>query len=173
MKSIVLGGGCFWCTEAIFQGIKGVASVVSGYAGGGTDKTPDYWSIHSGNDNHAEVVRVEYDETVITLPQLLTIFFATHDPTTRNRQGYDKGSEYRSIILCSKDELSIVEQARDTAQQYWNDPIVTEIALLDAFYEAEEHHQNYYNTNQNNGYCQAIINPKLEKLQKQFKDFIV
>ncbi len=173
MKDIVLGGGCFWCTEAVFQRVKGVSEVVSGFAGGGAGGNPDYWSIHGNDSSHAEVVQVTYDEQVITLTELLDIFFGTHDPTTTNQPGTaDMGSEYRSIILCGEDELETANKAKDEAQKNWDKPIITEIKVLDKFTPAEEHHQNYYNNNQQAGYCQVIINPKLEKFQKKFTDYL-
>ncbi len=167
MKSIVLGGGCFWCTEAVFQRIKGVESVMSGYAGG-TTKNPTY----NSHGDHAEVIKVSYDESIISLQELLDVFFGSHDPTTTNQPGtVDEGPSYRSIILCSQDELELAEQAKETAQENWENPIITEIKILDGFYPAEDYHQNFYNTNPQVGYCQVIINPKLDKLQKNFSKY--
>lgn len=168
MNNIVLGGGCFWCIEAVFQRVRGVESVVSGYAGGETPN-PTY----DNHGNHAEVVRVSYDSTAISLQQLLEIFFGTHDPTTLNQPGTaDVGPGYRSIILCSEEELSTAQSALIEAQKVWEDPIITEIKVLDRFYPAEDYHQNYYNQNPQVGYCQVIINPKLEKFQKKFHDYL-
>lgn len=173
MKTIVLGGGCFWCTEAVFQRVKGVEKVVSGFAGGEPDEEPDYWKIHDADNNHAEVVQVTYDETVINLRVILEIFFGTHDPTTSQQPGTaDSGSEYRSIILCSEDELDTAQAAKDAAQKNWDQPIITEIKLLDTFTPAEEAHQNYYNENQSAGYCQVIINPKIAKLEQKFAEYL-
>ena len=173
MRTIILGGGCFWCTEAIFQQVKGVLSVTSGFAGGGTDLEPDYWKIHSDEYDHAEVVKIEYDESIVNLKTLLEIFFGTHDPTTTQQTGTaDSGNEYRSIILCSEDELETAKEARDLAQKLWDKPIITEIRVLDKFYPAEEYHQNYYQNNQQAPYCQVIINPKLNKLQSKFSDLL-
>jgi methionine-S-sulfoxide reductase len=163
MKSIVLGGGCFWCIEAIYQQVRGVTSVVSGYAGGDLDN-PTYLN----HGTHAEVVQLTYDEKIIQLETILDIFFYVHDPTTLNRQGNDVGTQYRSIILCSDDELSIAETAKTLAQKLWDDPIVTEIKILDVFHEAEDYHHDYFNQNQNNPYCQVVINPKLSKFQSKF-----
>lgn len=173
MKSIVLGGGCFWCIEAVFQRVKGVEKVVSGYAGGGSNFKPSYWDLHSGKHGHAEVVEVTYNPETITLEELLDIFFNVHDPTTLRQPGTgDDGQEYRSIISCAKYELSIAENAKNEAQKLWNNPIITEIKELDAFYPAEENHQNYYNNNQSAGYCQVIINPKLAKYEEKYSEYI-
>lgn len=167
MSSIVLGGGCFWCIEAVFQRAKGVESVVSGYAGG-EEANPTYQE----HGNHAEVVQITYDESVISLKTMLEIFFSIHDPTTLNFQGNDYGEQYRSIILCSESELKDVAEARDKAQADWDDPIVTEVKVLDKFYPAENYHQNYYNNNTSAGYCQVIINPKIAKFEKKFSEYL-
>lgn len=167
MKTIVLGGGCFWCIEAVFQQVKGIESVVSGYAGG--DKPNPTYHNHG---NHAEVVQLTYDESIIALQEILNIFFSVHDPTTLQQPGtIDYGESYRSIILTSEDELDIALQAKDLAQSNWDNPIITEIKPLDTFYPAEDYHQNYYQNNQSAGYCQVIINPKLEKFRKNFTDY--
>lgn len=168
MKTIVLGGGCFWCIEAVYQRVKGVESVVSGYAGGEKDN-PTYHD----HGNHAEVVQITYDESVVGLDKLLEIFFYVHNPTTLNFQGNDYGEQYRSIILCANDELEVCNKAKEQAQKLWDEPIVTEIKVLDAFYKAEDYHQNYYNNNTSAGYCQVIINPKLEKFSKKFTDYLI
>jgi len=167
MKSIVLGSGCFWCTEAIYQQVKGVLSVVSGYAGG-TEDNPTY----EKHGNHAEVVRIDYDENQISLDIILEIFFYVHNPTTLNRQGNDVGTQYRSIILCEQTELELAEKAKLQASELWDDPIVTEVEVLEKFYEAEDYHQDFYNQNQNSGYCQVVINPKLSKFQAKFKEYL-
>ncbi|HMT19129.1 MAG TPA: peptide-methionine (S)-S-oxide reductase MsrA [Candidatus Saccharibacteria bacterium] len=167
MQTLVLGGGCFWCLEAVYQQVKGVDKVVSGYAGG-TTKNPTYENI----GDHAEVIQITYDPSLITLATLLEIFFAIHDPTTLNRQGNDEGEQYRSIILCAENELDVVRASRDIAQKNWQDPIVTEIETLDTFYPAENYHQNYYQNNQSAGYCQIIINPKLDKFKENFKHIL-
>lgn len=168
MKTIVLGGGCFWCIEAVYQRVKGVDKVVSGYAGGDL-KDPTY----ENHGNHAEVVQITYDESVIDLENLLEIFLYVHDPTTVNRQGNDIGTQYRSIILCNdyiESEIahSVIKGNRDL----WENPIVTEIGLLDKFYRAEDYHQDYYNQNQNAGYCQVIINPKIAKFEQKFSKYL-
>jgi peptide-methionine (S)-S-oxide reductase len=167
MKSIVLGGGCFWCIEAVYQRVRGVESVTSGYAGG--EKTNPTYNDHG---NHAEVVKIKYDESVVSLEKLLEIFFYVHDPTTLNRQGADVGEQYRSIILCEVSELEIAQKSREAAQKLWNDPIVTDIKVLETFYPAENYHQNYYNNNQSAGYCQVVINPKLAKFESKFGNYV-
>ena len=168
MKNIVIGGGCFWCIEAVFQRVKGVDSVVSGYAGG--DKPNPTYHNHG---NHAEVIQLSYDETVISLDTILEIFFYVHDPTTLNQPGTaDSGPSYRSIILCESQELEAVTKAKEKAQELWDKPIITEIAILDTFYPAEDYHQNFYNQNQGVGYCQVIINPKLAKFQSKFSQLL-
>lgn len=173
MKTIVLGGGCFWCVEAVFQRVKGVESVVSGYAGGGTEVEPHYWKLHSGKYTHAEVVQITYDENIISLEKLFEIFFYTHDPTTLNQPGTaDEGLEYRSIILCAADELELANRAKEKAQKLWDKPVITEVAEIDKFYPAEENHQNYYNNNQSAGYCQVIINPKIAKFSQKFSEYL-
>ncbi len=167
MNTIVIGGGCFWCIEAVFQQVKGVESVVSGYAGGDL-VNPSYHN----HGNHAEVVQLTYDESVITLEEILNIFFSVHDPTTLQQPGTaDVGESYRSIILCTADELETALKAKDQAQANWQDPIITEIKSLDTFYPAEDYHQNYYQNNSEAGYCQVIINPKLDKFRKNFSNY--
>jgi len=166
----VFGGGCFWCTEAVYQELKGVKAVMPGYAGGET-KNPTYEQVCGGGTGHAEAIRIEFDPTQISYKDLLTVFFATHDPTTLNRQGNDVGTQYRSIILY-KDE----EQKKD-AEAYIKElsesesgggAIVTEIKPLEIFYEAEDYHRNYFKNNPNQPYCQAIINPKVRKAKEKF-----
>lgn len=169
-QNAVFGGGCFWCTEAVFLSLKGVMSVTPGYAGG-TTKDPTYEQVSSGTTGHAEVVRITFDPTQITFHDLLTVFFGTHDPTTPNRQGNDVGTQYRSVIFYTNDSQ------KEEAEQFIKDinasssagvPIVTEIKPLDTFYEAEEYHKNYFARNPGNPYCEIIINPKLEKVQHNF-----
>lgn len=174
-KSIVLGGGCFWCTEAVFQRLRGVESVVSGYAGGGADDIPDYWSLHKPGNEHAEVIRVTYDPEQISLETLLEVFFNTHDPTTNQQPGTaDKGEEYRSIVLYGEGEAEVAEAARTQAQEEWSDPIITELKPLDKFTPAEDEHQDFYNRNKGrNGYCSVIIDPKLKKFNERFADLLV
>lgn len=166
----IVGGGCFWCTEAVFQRVKGVSKVASGYAGGQI-KNPTYREVVSGRTNHAEVVQITYNPKVLSYEDLLRVFFTTHDPTTLNRQGYDSGTQYRSIIITSDDEeQKIAEKVKSEMVEYFDDPIVTEITGPNAFYKAEADHQNFYNENPQQPYCQAIINPKLNKLRSLFKD---
>ena len=165
MKRIVLGGGCFWCTEAVFQRVEGVTKVIPGYAAGSVPN-PTYEQVCTGRTGHAEVVQIDYDETIVSLERLLFIFFTTHDPTTPNRQGTDVGTQYRSIILYGEkaDEVkarSVIQaiQGETTAS------IVTEVVALDIFYEAEAYHQNYFERHPEQAYCQMVINPKLDKLR--------
>lgn len=170
----VLGGGCFWCIEAIYQRLRGVEEVVSGYAGGHAGQV-SYEQMHKEETGHAEVVRVSFDPSVISYDQILDVFWTVHDPTTLNRQGNDVGPEYRSIILTTSDQQQkIAKKSKDeVATKLWDSPIVTEIKPLDEFYAAEDYHQDYYNQNQNrNPYCQVIINPKLAKFQKEFHDLL-
>ena len=163
-----LGGGCFWCLEAVFERIDGVVEVVSGYAGG-RKADPTYEEVCTGTTGHAEVVQVTFDPKRISYAGLLEVFFKAHDPTTPNRQGADVGSQYRSIILYDGDEQrKAAEAARKKAQKDWKDPIVTEIVPLAAFYRAEDYHQDYFDNNRNAGYCRVIIAPKLKKLDLEF-----
>lgn len=163
-SSIVLGGGCFWCLEAVFQRIPGVTAVTPGYAGGRSD-APTYEQVCTGTTGHAEVVRIEYDNAKISLRQLLDFFFAAHDPTTLNYQGADVGTQYRSIVFYSDEpEHRIIDEARLAAQVDLSDPIVTEVAQLRKFYSAETYHHDYFNRNRESGYCRAVITPKLKKL---------
>ena len=164
------GGGCFWCVEALIQRLEGVASVVSGYAGGDTPN-PDYRAICTGTTGHAEVVQVTFDADVISYEDLLTLFMISHDPTTLNRQGADRGTQYRSIILYHNDEQkAIAETVLDNLEDKFPSPIVTQLVALEKFYPAEDYHQNYYNNNSNAGYCMVVINPKIKKLKKYFAD---
>jgi len=164
-KEIVLGGGCFWCIEAVYNRIKGV-EVTSGYAGGST-KNPSYDEVVSGRTDHAEVVKVVYNPEIIALKTILEVFFQMHDPTTRNRQGNDIGTQYRSIILFTtpKDEKTIQVVIKN-AQKNWEQSIVTEVGELEEFYKAEEYHQQFFEKNPNQGYCRVIIAPKIAKLMK-------
>ncbi len=171
----VFGGGCFWCMEAIFKSIRGVASVMPGYAGGHTD-SPSYAEVSSGKSGHVEVVCIEYDPAHISFKNLLTIFFATHDPTTRDRQGNDVGSQYRSVVFYMNDvQRREIEEmiANLNAESSEGRPIITEVRRFEKFYEAEHYHHNYYEKNKSQSYCQLVINPKLERLQKQFEEFLV
>ncbi len=159
-----LGGGCFWCVEAVYERIEGVKSAVSGYAGGQT-RNPTYREVSSGRTGHAEVVRVEFDPGTINYEEILEIFWKSHDPTTLNRQGYDVGTQYRSIILYNDEQQrEKAERSKAEVQKSFSDPIVTEIETLDGFYEAEDYHQDYFAKNPTAGYCQVVIAPKLEKL---------
>lgn len=166
----VFGGGCFWCTEAVFGQLKGVVSVMPGYAGG-TVANPTYEQVCTGRTGHAEVTRVEYDPARISFNDLLVVFFATHDPTSLNRQGADVGTEYRSAIFYTTDDQrqaaqSLIDQLNDSSPQ--GKRIVTEVVPLAAFYQAEGYHQQYYRNNSLAPYCQIVINPKLRKLHQQF-----
>ena len=169
-QTIVLGGGCFWCTEAVFQMLKGIISVMPGYAGG-IKPNPTYNDVCNGNTGHAEVIQVEYDAEIISLDDVLAVFFGSHDPTQMNRQGNDIGTQYRSVIFYTTEEQKIasekfIKDINDSSDL--GNPIVTEVKLLDKFYEAEEYHKNYYKNNPEQGYCQVIINPKLAKVKEKF-----
>ncbi|MEZ4857211.1 MAG: peptide-methionine (S)-S-oxide reductase MsrA [Flavobacteriaceae bacterium] len=171
LQIMTVGGGCFWCTEAVFQQIKGIKKVVSGYAGGTAPGKPTYREICSGLTGHAEVVQVTFDASVISYEELLVIFMTTHDPTTLNRQGADVGTQYRSVIyyhnsIQKEIALTVVKQM----ESYYDHPIVTEISPLPTFYEAEDYHQNYYSQNREQGYCNYVITPKLAKVRKMFWD---
>jgi len=160
------GGGCFWCTEAVFQKLEGVQSVTSGYAGGGTVK-PTYQEVCSGKTGHAEVIQIKFDPRKISYEKLLDVFWDAHDPTTLNRQGADHGTQYRSIILChGQDQQRAAEQSKKAAGARFKDPIVTEIQPLRVFYPAESEHQDYFSNNSKAPYCRFVIQPKLDKLQK-------
>lgn len=166
------GGGCFWCTEAIFDQLEGVIKVESGYSGGHI-KNPAYREVVTGRTGHAEVIHITYNPTIIDYETLLDIFFNTHNPTTLNQQGADKGTQYRSAVFyhddSQKDAAEKMILALDAAEVF-DDKIVTEVTSFDAFYVAENYHQDYYINNKSQGYCQVVINPKLEKFQKQYKD---
>ena len=170
----IFGGGCFWCTEAVFKMMRGVVSVAPGYAGGTTD-SPTYGDVSNGTTGHAEVIRIEYDPVQVAYRDLLTVFFGSHDPTTVNRQGADVGTQYRSVIF-----YTIPEQQKEAEMliQEMNDSnkagakVVTEAEPLTKFYEAEGYHKDYFAKNPENAYCQIVINPKLEKVQKEFADLL-
>lgn len=167
---VVFGGGCFWCVEAVFSGLKGVVKVASGYADGKMPN-PIYEEVSGGKTGHAEVVKVEYDPDIISFSDLLEVFFAAHDPTTLNRQGNDVGTRYRSIILYQNEQQKKIAEEfikKLSDEKVFTSPIVTEIKPLDAFYEAEKYHEHYYEKNTDAPYCQAVISPKLEKLKKKF-----
>ncbi len=169
-QQVVIGGGCFWCTEAVFLAVEGVLAVESGYSGGHVDN-PGYEEVCEGSTGHAEVVRVEFDADVISLREVLEIFFATHDPTTLNRQGADVGTQYRSVIFHADDEQRDVARAviADlSAQQIFDRPIVTQVAPLANYFPAEAYHQRFYERNPYQGYCMAVVGPKVAKFRKQF-----
>jgi len=169
-----LGGGCFWCTEAVFQEVKGIEKVVSGYAGGTVPGKPTYREICSGLTGHAEVIQVTFDANIISYEDILIIFMTTHDPTTLNQQGADKGTQYRSVIFYhDSQQKEIAEKAVEYVASYYTDKIVTEIAELPTFYEAEKEHQNYYRDNTQQGYCSFVIEPKLAKLRKLHAEKLV
>ena len=163
------GGGCFWCIEAVFERLDGVKSVTSGYAGG-TTENPTYNDVCSGQTGHAEVAQIEYEPRRISFEKLLAVFWAAHDPTTLNRQGADAGTQYRSVIFYHNEtQKQAAEKSRAEAQKLFARPIVTEIQPLTQFYKAEGYHQDYFQNNSNAPYCQAVIRPKLEKLEKTLK----
>ncbi len=170
----VFGGGCFWCTEAVFERLRGVSAVMPGYAGG-SKENPTYREVGSGRTGHAEVFRVEYDPGQVSYQELLIVFFSTHDPTTLNQQGADVGTEYRSIILYATDEQKL--QAGEIIAElnrsvFTERPVVTQIAPLDRFYPAEEYHREYYRNNAAAPYCQYVIAPKLAKLRAKFNEML-
>ena len=172
METATFGSGCFWCTEAVFQRLKGVVSVESGYAGGHV-KNPTYRQVCGGDTGHAEVIQIQYDPAQVSYADLLEVFWKTHDPTTPNQQGNDFGPQYRSVIFYHNDEQKKLAQEYKTKLDkagIWDDPIVTEIVPFTDFYKAEDYHQNYFNDNPNQPYCSFIIRPKMEKLEKVFKD---
>lgn len=160
------GGGCFWCVEAVYQRLDGVKSVASGYAGGKT-ANPTYEQVCSGLTGHAEVIQIEFDGAKISYEQLLAVFWQAHDPTTLNRQGADRGTQYRSVIFHHNDAQKVAaEKSKQAAQKQFRDPIVTEIVPFTKFYAAEKYHQDYFNRNRNAPYCSIVIRPKIEKLEK-------
>ena len=171
MAQAIFGGGCFWCTEAVFLSLKGVESVISGYAGGRIEK-PSYEQICNGDTEHAEVIQINFDDQQIDFKQLLDVFFATHDPTTLNRQGNDVGTQYRSVIYFENAEQQ--QQASDYIDSLKADGlnIVTELSPVPTFYPAEDYHQNFYARNPSQGYCNFAIPPKLMKLRSKFNDLL-
>ncbi len=169
IEQATLGGGCFWCLEAVYQQLMGVTRVVSGYAGGHM-QLPDYRTVCGGTSGHAEVVQVSYDADVISYRDLLDVFFTIHDPTTMNRQGADVGSQYRSAIYTHSDEQAVLAReviAAISADGLWSNPIVTEVEPLERFWPAEDYHQDYWINNSNQGYCRVVIAPKVAKFRKQ------
>ncbi|NNC84263.1 MAG: peptide-methionine (S)-S-oxide reductase MsrA [Flavobacteriales bacterium] len=172
LKKATLGAGCFWCIEAIFKEMKGVFQVMPGYTGGHI-KNPEYREVCTGRTGHAEVAQISYDPEVTSFEEILEVFFATHDPTTLNRQGNDVGTQYRSEIFAHDEEqYRIAEQAIQAADESgtWSDPVVTQVSMIKDFYPAEDYHKNYYALNSEQGYCQYVIRPKLEKFKKRFAD---
>ena len=166
-----VGGGCFWCTEAVFQEVRGVHKVVSGYTGGKAPGRPTYREICSGLTGHAEVVQITFDPAVITYEDILIIFMTTHDPTTLNRQGADTGTQYRSVIYYHNvSQQQKANMVLSEMQKVYEKPIVTELSSLGIFYDAEDYHQDYYKNNSEQGYCQVVINPKLAKLRQLHAD---
>ena len=165
------GSGCFWCTEAVFQEVKGVEKVVSGYSGGTAPGKPTYREICSGLTGHAEVVQITFDSNVISYEDILVIFMTTHDPTTLNRQGADRGTQYRSVIYYHDNaQKEIADIVVKEVTDYYENKIVTEVSALDVFYNAEKEHQDYYRNNRSQGYCSFVIKPKLTKLRKLHAD---
>lgn len=173
-ETATLGAGCFWCVEAIFQNLKGVVKVESGYSGG-TVKNPSYEDVCTGTTGHAEVAQITFDPEVISYDKLLEVFWHAHDPTTLNRQGGDAGTQYRSVIFYNSDEQKrIAEESKKKTDSsgLWDSPIVTEIIPFTEFYKAEDYHQNYYNNHSNKPYCSIVIAPKLNKLFNEYKDLL-
>jgi peptide-methionine (S)-S-oxide reductase len=172
LETITLGAGCFWCVEAVFQNLKGVESVVSGYSGGHI-KNPAYREVCNGVTGHAEVIQLKYDPTVISISEILQVFWQTHDPTTLNRQGNDVGTQYRSAVFYHNEEQRhIAEQYKEELNnsKAFPNPIVTEITPFSNFYVAEDNHQNYFNQHGEESYCQYVVRPKVEKFKKLFGD---
>ena len=172
LTTAILGTGCFWCTEAVFQQLEGVVSVKSGYSGG-KGENPTYKEVCTGNTGHAECLNIEYDASKISFEDLLEVFWKTHDPTTLNRQGNDIGTQYRSVVFYhNEQEKSIVENQITELNKIgaWNNPIVTTLEPFITFYPAEDYHDDYFNNNGGNPYCQMVVRPKVEKFEKVFKD---
>lgn len=173
-ETIVLGGGCFWCTEAVFKMLKGIVSVLPGYAGGVT-LNPTYESVCRGNTGHAEVVEVVYDSSTIRLENILTVFFGSHDPTSVNKQGNDVGTQYRSVIFYSTEDqkkiaIDFIKEINDSSKL--GKPIATEVLPLQKFFVAEDYHKDYFANNPGNPYCEVVINPKLQKVQEKFAELL-
>ena len=174
LQQATFGGGCFWCTEAVFLEVKGIEKVVSGYSGGNAPGKPTYREICSGLTGHAEVIQVTYDENIISYESILIIFMTTHDPTQLNRQGADVGTQYRSVIYYHNEQQEEIAQTVINALiTVYNEKIVTEISPLSIFYEAEKEHQAYHKNNQNSGYCSFVIDPKLQKLRTMHADKLI
>ena len=169
-ETATLGGGCFWCLEAIFQMLPGVKSVASGYAGG-TKDNPTYQEVCTGTTGHAEVIQIQFNPQLISYEKILDTFWDVHDPTTMNRQGPDSGTQYRSIILYNSEAQKVAaEKSKADAQKHFDQPIVTQIVPLKAFYKAEKYHQDYFRSNPNQPYCRAIIRPKVEKFEHKLQE---
>lgn len=167
-----LGGGCFWCLEAVFEQMRGVERVESGYAGG-ANPNPTYREVCGGDTGHAEVVQITFDPAVVSFAELLDVFFATHDPTALNRQGADVGTQYRSVVFFHSPEQEKTARAKIAeldAARIWDKPIVTEVSPLPTFFKAEDYHQEYFRSNPYQGYCMAVVAPKVLKFRKQFSD---
>lgn len=165
-----LGGGCFWCVEAIYQDLKGVTKVESGYTGGHVDN-PSYREVCTGLTGHAEVIQVTFDPAIISFKEILEIFFTVHDPTTLDRQGNDSGPQYRSAIFYhSPQQKAVAEEVKKSAQEIWDDPIVTEITPFEKFFKAEDYHQNYFKDNPNQPYCSIVIAPKVKKFRQKYQE---
>ena len=174
LQTVTLGSGCFWCTEAIFERVEGVENIKPGYSGGETKK-PSYKEVCTGNTGHAEVIQLQYNPKVVSFPEILEIFFKTHDPTQLNRQGNDVGTQYRSAIFYHTEEqkkIAEVVKAKLEHEMIWDKPIVTVIEAYSIFYKAEDYHDDYYANNANQGYCQFVITPKVEKFEKVFQSFL-
>jgi peptide-methionine (S)-S-oxide reductase len=174
LELATLGGGCFWCLEAVYLDLSGITSVVSGYAGGSV-KNPTYHQVCGGNTGHAEVVQLTFDPNLVTYRQILEVFFTIHDPTTLNRQGADVGTQYRSVIFYhSPQQQKVAGEVIGEIESagIWKNPIVTEVVPLDSFYVAEEYHQDYFARNRNQPYCQVVIEPKVAKFRKQFLEHL-
>lgn len=169
-KTAIFGGGCFWCSEAIFSDLAGVSRIVPGYSGGHV-ANPTYQQVCNTDTGHAEVIEIHYDADTISYEELLEIFFSTHDPTTLNRQGADEGTQYRSVVYYqSKEEEEIAKSVMERMAKLWEDPLVTELTELGEFYAAEQYHRNYFRLNPHQGYCQMVIAPKVAKFRAQFAD---
>ncbi|WP_269237452.1 peptide-methionine (S)-S-oxide reductase MsrA [Flavobacterium flavigenum] len=172
IETITLGGGCYWCVEAVYENLNGVKSVVSGYAGGKT-VNPTYEEVCTGKTGHAEVVQITYDKNITNINEIFKVFFTVHDPTTLNRQGADVGTQYRSVIFYTNEEQKKAAQniiAELNKAKVYDSTIVTKIEPLTKFYKAENYHQNYFANNKNQPYCKMVIQPKIEKFEKVFKD---
>lgn len=173
LQTATLGGGCFWCTEAVFQQIRGISSVESGYSGGQIHN-PTYEQICTGTTGHAEVVRLQYDPALISYTDILEIFFTIHDPTTLNCQGADKGTQYRSVIYFhGEEQKKVAQEVMQKMRSVWDDPIVTELSAAPQFYLAEAYHQNYFRQHPQQGYCSFVVAPKVAKARKAFADKLI